>query len=718
MKHRDSERQALALRQASRIALVLIVAAIYIATMARDVMTDDTAEFQVRCAWIEPTHPPGYPLLLLVGKVIAQLPLATVAWRLSLASVIFGIATVATLYELLLLLLRSSLAAFATALVFALSHTFWMQSLVAEAYSLNAFFHTSLLYLLARYERFPGERPQVAVGVLFLTGLAAGNHVVIVLMLPVYLLWFWWQSKRRMPRRGRLVGGALALALGLSIYLVLTVRMHSLASSVDLALGGPSRGLLFAFTPVQVARRLAVGLGYHAYQFPFVAGVVGIGGWLWALRRRRAWWALTSAIWLITVGYAVNFDSSDVYVFYIPAYIAFAIWVGFGFDALYRALGSRPLSWASAVMLCAVAIAPLTYWTTYRTIERAGVAKLSRDKGVRYYLFPPKNKAAWFGCRVRHLMKTATWRGALLVDWNYYFTARYLRDIEHLRSDLAVRDVTPAGPGDRRPALEAQALADRGIGHFYFTDGLVANEASGSRPVHLHTIGWYVGDDIRALARQARRRLSHAKLRATLPNIWQWMAGRLESGRTLEAWESLRDRLPSPERISDLGRRVPPVKLAGESRRLLRGQAMWIAVENLSALFPFDPWTTGGSVGDEAAIEPINVGLGLTFIRRSDIRRFRPRRPLHNMAGRFDPSSTWFVVKASRSDPVAIDDRIGKSFFSDETFYQYVIAPCDAVAGDYEVFINLDFDYRSKDAARTILPWRGGRHTGIYIKVE
>ncbi|KPK71914.1 MAG: hypothetical protein AMJ84_05330, partial [Acidithiobacillales bacterium SM23_46] len=438
-------------RVALRLGLVLVVSLVYFWSMAPDVMTDDSAEFQVRCPLVQATHAPGYPLLLMIGKTMSQLPLATVSWRLTLLSVVFGVAAVVVLYELLSLLLSSPWVAFATSLVFAVSHTFWMQSVLPEAYSLNALFHAVLLYLLARYERFRSERGAIVATVVFLVAFATGNHQVIVLMLPVYIVWIWWQGEWGFLTWRRTFGGAAAFVLGASIYLVLAVRMQSLAASVELATGGPARGLLFVFTPAQVLKRFLVCLGYHAYQFPLIGAAIGLGGWGWALRRRRGWWALTTAVWLITVGYAVNFDSSDVYVFYIPAYLVFAIWIGFGFDALYRLAGSRPVSAISLLMVSAVLLPPVVYLTTCSSLEKAGQKTLTQDKDLRYYFFPPKNRADWFGNRMRHLIRTAAPGGAILTDWNYYFTARYLCEIEHLRRDLRICDVTPSSGDDPKP---------------------------------------------------------------------------------------------------------------------------------------------------------------------------------------------------------------------------------------------------------------------------
>lgn len=688
-----------------RVLLVILVAILFVATMAPDVMTDDSAEFQVRCTLLQPTHPPGYPLLLLLGKAFSQLPLSTVAWRLTLMSVVFGIAAVVLLYDLLVLLLSSCWVAFCTALVFAVSHTFWMESLLPEAYSLNAFFNILILYLLARHERFGAERTAILLGVAYLVAFAAGNHQVIVLMTPFFALWVWRRGGPGVMTVRRFVGAMIVFAFGASIYLVLTMRMHAFWPSVDLALGGPSRGLLFKFTPEQVLKRFAVCLGYHGYQFPLIAGVVGIGGWFWMWRRRRAWWWLTTTLWLVTVAYALNFDSSDVYVFYIPAYIALAIWIGCGFDALYRSTGSRPVSAVSLLMVAAILLPPSFYWKAAEIVEESERLSFSRDKGERYYLYPPKQHAGWFGNRMRHLMRTAETGGAVLTDWNYYFTARYFQDIEHFRRDLAIRDVTRSGPDDNVNVETINAMASEGYEHFYSPDKGLLDRARPEWGLAYHAVGFYKGADPQAMLRDARGRLQGDVYRVPIQNVWERIAELLDRNKSLPTGylstyylagdTFLESSIPECRRLAN------PAHFIAESDRLIRGQGVWMAIENVRDLFPFDGWTTTAEVSANRSIEGKVLGLSLAFDRQamrsrggSPLERlslFSVRRPLHDFAGRFDDDPLRFRYMQPDFDSRSPSVPLGQSFFDDNTFYQYLVVPVDTSPGEYTVHLQIGF---------------------------
>ena len=92
-------------------------------------------------------HPPGYPLHTLLGKIFSLVPLGSIAYRVHLLSAFFGALACSMLY----LSVRTAGLALAPALAGALalgfSAVFWSQSIIAEVYSLNAFFFLLILWL-------------------------------------------------------------------------------------------------------------------------------------------------------------------------------------------------------------------------------------------------------------------------------------------------------------------------------------------------------------------------------------------------------------------------------------------------------------------------------------------------------------------------------------------------------------------------------------------
>ena len=427
------------------------VALLYGRGIPHGVMTDDSAEFQTLFVTLGRAHAPGYPLLLCLGKCFAMLPLGEIAWRGALLSAMAGIATVALVYRLTWRITGSTPSAAVAALALALSHTFWMQSLLPEAYALNALFLLILLYMMERARRDPGARGRAWLASALLTGLAFGNHQTLILFAPVGAAWFLWLETRR--REGR-IGSRLALGagaaavcglLGMSVYVVLAVRMaalgFSLADAIALARGGDARDLVGVFGPGEILKRFMDFCFYLAYQFPGPAAllaVIGLGaGW----RRDRPWTLVVLALALVTMAWGLNFDSSDIYVFYIPAYLSTALLVGMGFAWLLEVTRARrQLAWvAGALALAVVVCPPLIYTLSWSWTESRG-AVLSPNKGNLYYLWPPRRSADWMADNVRCLMEAAPPHSLFLSDWSNYHIAVYFQQIERFRRDLLVLD--------------------------------------------------------------------------------------------------------------------------------------------------------------------------------------------------------------------------------------------------------------------------------------
>ena len=144
-------------------ASALFSLALYVRTAAPTVLPADGGEFQFVPYIAGIAHPTGYPLYTMLGWLWSHaLPFGDVAYRMNLFSALWAAVAVALLYLTSLLFLRraspktpqgalhaSALAATAT---LAVSQTFWSQAVIAEVYSLNAFFVVLTFYLLPRWK--------------------------------------------------------------------------------------------------------------------------------------------------------------------------------------------------------------------------------------------------------------------------------------------------------------------------------------------------------------------------------------------------------------------------------------------------------------------------------------------------------------------------------------------------------------------------------------
>lgn len=335
-------------------ALALPFAA-YLHTLAPSVadIFSDSLEMQLVAYRLGIAHPTGYPLYTLLGKAFTLLPIGNVAYRVNLLSAFFGALTIMMTFLAARCLGAGRLASLAAALALAFSPTFWSQAVIAEVYTLNAFFLAGMLWLTLRAPQ-GSERasPQTAgrflYPIAFFYGLSLTHHRTMLLLGPALMVYLWfWRKTLLVPEgwAGR-VGRCLAFfALPLLLYLYIPIR-----GMVTTSLDGTYRNTLPGFlswimgssyavflksNPLQQEPRSGEWLA-HLFLDQFTAVGVGVGiiGFLWLLRRQ-----LPRAIFLglALLGYTAfgfYYRVSDIEVFFIPAYVIFAPIMGYGFSVL------------------------------------------------------------------------------------------------------------------------------------------------------------------------------------------------------------------------------------------------------------------------------------------------------------------------------------------------------------------------------------------------
>lgn len=315
-------------------------------------------------------HPPGYPTYVLLGKLFTLLPVGDVAFRVNLMSAFFAATTVVLAYLALRLLLTQMedmtstvIIAAVSALFLAFSRTFWSQALIAEVYSLNAFFVGLMIYLVTlwwlRSAGGKGGRGGWLLWVAsFVFGLGLGNHLSMVLLLPgmLYLV----------VRRGRReaqtwLGMAAFLLMGLGVYVYLPWRA---AQHPPINWGNPSafsgfwwtvsasiyREYAFGLPLVYLPARLASAANTLAQQFTWPGLALGMAGVWYLWDRQRDYLLFSLASFAATATYAITYNTPDSYVYLIPCFLVFALWIGVGArfvfdDLVYPWLRTR---WSSA----------------------------------------------------------------------------------------------------------------------------------------------------------------------------------------------------------------------------------------------------------------------------------------------------------------------------------------------------------------------------------
>jgi len=364
----------------------LLALAVYLRSLAPGLLWGDSAEFQF-AAWLGGfAHPTGYPLYLILGWLWSHVfPFGEPAYRMNLLTALWGGAAVALLSLVVMRLLRyagrsagagpTRLVGFGAALAFTFTPTFWSQAVIAEVYTLHAVFVAGILLALiawadqvlsADYRR--ATRQLFFVALLF--GFSLTHHRSTILLIPAILV-FMFGILRRGAGHGR-PGLRQVLSLGVAVlapllvYLVIPLRApHVPYYRLELAPGqfqplydSTVKGFLAhisgsVFSTSLVAPQVgSLDIGSLVARFiaefgpgGLILGMVGLG---WLLLRgladphRKAWHlvGLTGVFFLAQITFNLFYAIGDIRVFYIPAYLVWAVWMGVGAWALGQAVTS------------------------------------------------------------------------------------------------------------------------------------------------------------------------------------------------------------------------------------------------------------------------------------------------------------------------------------------------------------------------------------------
>ncbi|PYR58839.1 MAG: hypothetical protein DMF91_16135, partial [Acidobacteria bacterium] len=201
----------------SRLWAAIVVAgvafALYRATLLPGFDFGDTGFLQATVGELDLTPRNGYPLYFAIGNLFLWATRAEPAYALNLASAVEGAVACGLIVLVAAELSASVLAAIGAGLLFAVSYTFWSQSIIAEVYSLHMLFVALTLLLLLQWTNRPTDGRLVLFFAAYALGF--GNHLSMILLLPGYTLFLVLAAPQgwRSMRRPRIVALALAIAV-------------------------------------------------------------------------------------------------------------------------------------------------------------------------------------------------------------------------------------------------------------------------------------------------------------------------------------------------------------------------------------------------------------------------------------------------------------------------------------------------------------------------
>lgn len=479
----DSNQSRLQRKKASVIsaAFVLVASlALYLYTLAPTVTLVDSGELLLAVYSLGVAHPPGFPLYVLLAHTFSLLPFGNLATRIHLASALSA-ALAATMMPLLVLeatlitskpeqktkvvkkreresspKIEAGLAkdasgsvifapAIVAGLLFAFSRTLWAYATIAEVYTLNAFLLIAISWLMTSWRRNVLEshanRSEASDRKLyiaaFLFGLALGvHHVTIGLMLPALAALVFATEGAKVFKSKRLLYCALISSLGLSIYIYLPIAA---SRSPLMNWGDPQTFQRFwwhitgkqyqaFFDPSLLRISQFVKLALREFGVAWMPLALGfaIVGLVNLFRRDKTMLCFLSLIIVADVAYCLCYEiDEDKDAYYLPAFIALTVAVGFGLRWLLVAVQTTNLKTAltpplAAVFLLVVPAIALTSNFAFNDRSRYFIAHDYAD----------------------NILKSVEPRGMLLTsDWQVYSPMLYVKEVEKSRKDTVVIDI-------------------------------------------------------------------------------------------------------------------------------------------------------------------------------------------------------------------------------------------------------------------------------------
>jgi len=460
----------------------LVVVLAYLRTIAPGLLIDDSGEFQTMTRLLGHTHPTGYEVYTVMGRIFSTVPIGDLATRVAAFSSFMGGVAAALVYVVSRLLRSPKAIAVIPALAFAVAPTVWSQGIIAEVYTPAAAFAAAIIASLLLWQRTGSSRWLLAAGVV--GGMSLGVHFSIGLYLPAIavfvILVAWsrsggvfskeaWRATWLPAIIGALAGIAVALVLFVVVDLVnppsqyfdaVVAPAHSAWDLQPGQIDGVFERLKFDWTARQFSGLMFTQEGLMAERWAafktsvpteialplLFSALVGIVWLAWRNWRASVFVIVALATQLI---YAFNYDIGDmIYVFYIPAYMLLVLLAGAGITAMAEGIGKIPVVPATAaavgVALVAFAFGVYPIASENNTYLAEGTTPPYEFDGYPYDDYVAEILHPALFATIADLPDDSI----VFVDWYMLYPSFWVAHVEQGRTDLMFHETYPADDQD------------------------------------------------------------------------------------------------------------------------------------------------------------------------------------------------------------------------------------------------------------------------------
>ncbi len=430
--------------------LAAIALALYIVTLAPTVLWFDGGYLQFLAAQGSLKASAGsHPLWVFAAHQFTYLPLGDVAWRVNFSSAVFAAVTIGLVYLVLYEMGVRRYPRLVATLAFMVSHTFWSNAVTAEVYALTLMLMTLQVWSMLRW-RGSGQMRYLALAGAAL-GLGIVTHLLALLYAPA-LVWLLCRERARLTWRA-ILGFGIALLICIAPLVLLAlhdawlVGLHGwevIRWAVFSSDGIDFSGAFFDFSAVLLPSDLFQWVAFLGLQFVGLAGLCGLVGavTIWrAAERSVAVYMLL--LYLGVMAFAFAYRIGERYVFYLPGYLSFTVWIGFGVQWLWSRVTRLRSRWLQALLLVLVLVVPVAFYRVAPELVSRGLTfrptrHVPGSHSKYYFLWPPKNGYTDARLYAEGVLAALPSDAILFADHVLFFPVRFVHEIEGVRPDVSV----------------------------------------------------------------------------------------------------------------------------------------------------------------------------------------------------------------------------------------------------------------------------------------
>ncbi|MBZ0271831.1 DUF2723 domain-containing protein [bacterium] len=424
--------------------------AFYLYSLAPGTFWQDSAALQVQALtgtfWTLDAR--IYPMYVSLAGVVARaVDPGHVAVAINAMTAFFGAFAVFVLYRMLRFLGASRAASFATCFAFMSAHTVWYLAVITEVYTL----YLALLFAaLASVMRWNRDRPRELTLTAFLVSLGIFHHRLMLLTVPALVVYLW--MRRRELNANAALAGAIGFACGflptvVSAFVLLGLGTAPGELAQSFFFSSPVwRGVILKLPYESLVRSAIYFLTFLPYNFAGIAlplGVLGIAH-EWRNRTPETW--LFATFLATSLAFGLNYTVEDQWVFFLPAYVAFTVFLARGVDvAVLRIEAAGHISRKTAgVLLAAImmTIPPVTYEAVPVILGAADLAPWKRIAEHDYHrllLNPNRRGDTTAEDYARRAFDHLPDGAVIYCEADSYFVMRFLRETRGFGQNVEVR---------------------------------------------------------------------------------------------------------------------------------------------------------------------------------------------------------------------------------------------------------------------------------------